>query len=328
MLIEDNRKRTDLAPRQDIPDGWAASGCCPACAAAPLKLVHLKGSPDFLLCPRCELSFEVEQSAGLIRLKNIPDQLGFAEAELQHRWLQPPALRKLLENRGALMQQNTFAVPVQPLSDDEIWNRSLGLFRLGNKPRMIEFMLIQAGATHEQAETALVRLKNWAEQDAQSQNNRLLVVGIITILIIAVLIGGSWLFASSSLAAQLNQSRSKPALAKQPVLPVEILKAIPDGLKPEFLKSAPASVDKTGPNRAGCPSQSMDAAALFGGDSKAWQPGSQNDSWQMMSMGKPATIRIPRGMYAGFIDNTTFVFTQADGPSTIHNVNFVVIMCN
>jgi hypothetical protein len=74
--------------------------------------------------------------------------------------------------------------------------------------------------------------------------------------------------------------------------------------------------------------QSQGAAALFGGDSTAWQRGSQVDSWQMITTGSPSTIRIPTGMFAGFIDNSTFVFTSADGPSTIHNVNFVVIMCN
>ncbi|MEI7849885.1 MAG: hypothetical protein WCK35_29095, partial [Chloroflexota bacterium] len=73
--------------------------------------------------------------------------------------------------------------------------------------------------------------------------------------------------------------------------------------------------------------RSQDATNLFGGVSGAWQRSSQPGSWQMITTGRPATIRIPKGMYAGFIDNKTFVFTSADGPATIHNVNFVVISC-
>ena len=47
----------------------------------------------------------------------------------------------------------------------------------------------------------------------------------------------------------------------------------------------------------------------------------------MITADTPATISIPQDMYAGFINNKTFVFTAADGPATIHNVNFVVISC-
>jgi hypothetical protein len=204
----------------------------------------------------------------------------------------------------------------------------LGLYRLGNKPGMIEFMLIQAGATREQAANGRARLGEWAEQDARSQSLKLLWVGAAALVLVALLLAGGWFLTSSRITAQLNQAPANFTLAKQPVLPVEMLKMIPDGLKPEFLKSPPAMVEKTGPARTGCPMQSQGAAALFGGDPKAWQRGSQVDSWQMITTGSPSTIRIPMGMFAGFIDNSTFVFTSADGPSTIHNVNFVVIMCN
>ncbi len=328
MVVDDNRKRTDLIPRQDIPDSWAASGRCPVCANKPIKVIHLQGSPDYLLCARCEASFEVEQNAGLIRLKNIPEQLGFVESELRHRWLQPVDLAKLMENRTAVMQKKALAVPVQALSDEEVWKRMLGLYRLGNKPKLIEFTLIQAGATREQAESGSARLQKWAERDNQSQTRKLFWVGTITFLLIATLLFGGWFLAGSRIIAQLNQGPTNPVLSKQPVLPVEILKVIPDGLKPEFLKSPAAVVEQTGPNPSRCPTQSPNAASLFGGESKAWQRGSQLDSWQMISTGAPATIRIPKGMYAGFIDNTTFIFAQAVGPATIHNVNFVVIMCN
>ncbi len=62
-------------PKRDIPDGWAKNGRCPACGAAGLKVTHLPDMPDYMSCPKCEISFEVENGGRYVRLKYIPDAL-------------------------------------------------------------------------------------------------------------------------------------------------------------------------------------------------------------------------------------------------------------
>jgi hypothetical protein len=266
-------------------------------------------------------------NTGIIRLKNIPEKLGFVEDELRHNWVHPSVLRKLLEERSSIMRQKASAVPIGTLSDEIVWERMLGLYRLGNKPKMIEFMLLQAGATQQQVEAASLKLRRWAEQDEKQLGQKLWVVGGVTAFLIIGLFLGGWLFTKSQIDSQLAQGRANPAGLSQPNQPLQMLNNLPDLIKPDFMKAPPARVEKVGPDRSRCPSNSIAAAELFGGDAKGWQPGSQPDSWQMITTGKPVTLHIPKGMYAGFIDNKTFVFTSADGPATIYNVNFVAISC-
>jgi hypothetical protein len=325
MIVEDNRKTGDFLPRKDIPDAWA-KGRCPTCGTAPLKVIHLPDSPDYLLCAHCEMSFEVETNGGAIRLKNIPEQLGFVEEELHYRWVQPATLRKFLDNRAAIMQQKEKASQ-KSLLDDDVWNRTLSLYRLGNTPKMIQFTLMQAGATREQAEAASARLKQWIEQDSKRQGRKFLVVGGVAFSVILVMIAGLAL-TIGSINSQLSEV-ANPVTTKEPILPLQVLNLLPQAVKPGFLKSEPARVEAIGPAKSRCPTFATDAARLFGGEQGAWRTGGQvADSWQMMNAGAPATIRIPQGMYAGYIDNKTFMLISVNGPATIYNVNFVAIMCN
>ncbi len=328
MFVDDNRKRTDLQPRNVIPDTWTGKLRCPFCNAHPLKTIHISESPDYLLCPSCELSFEVEQHNGTIRVKNIPEQLAFAEGELKHNWIEPPLLLKLLDNRSSIMVDKSRGEAVQQLSDDEVWKRMTALYRLGNTPKMIELTLIQSGATQQQAEAAGQKLRLLSTQENKHQTNKLWLIGSLTIVLIATLFTLTWIFTNQQINSQLNQGLSKSRKNIQPNLSLRMLNDLPDVIKPEFLKGPAVSIENTGPKSANCPSRSQDAASLFGGNEGVWQRSSQPESWQMITTGKPVTIRIPKGMYAGFIDNKSFVFTSADGPATIHNVNFVIISCN
>jgi len=327
VSIDDNRRRTDLFPRQDIPDAWGAKGRCPMCGKSSLQVMHLSKSPDYLLCSSCDLSFEIEKSSGIIRLKNIPEELGFVEDELRYNWVQPATLRNLMENRNLVKQQKAIPAAREALSDEDVWNRMLSLYKMGNKPKMIGFMLIQNGATKEQVEAAALKLKKWSEQDEKQQKGKLWVLGVITLLLVMTIFLGGLAFTSSQIDNQLSQGRGSPQGASQPSMPLVALNSLPDIVKPEFMKGSPLRVENVGPDYARCPTNSTNAAKLFGGDAAGWQPGSQPESWQMITTGKPATIRIPKGMYVGFIDNKTFVFTTADGPATIYNVNFAAISC-
>jgi hypothetical protein len=327
MVVEENRRVPELLPRKEIPDAWAEKGTCPACGAKPLKVVHLPDIPDYFLCTKCELSFELETKLKAIRVKNIPEKLEFVEEKLRYRWVEPAILRNYLDNRQALiLEKVNVAAPATALSDEEVWNRMFSLYRLGNKPKIIQFTLIQAGATQEQAEAGFVKLKRWSEQETNKQNRKLQLVGGIAAFIIFILVGGA-AFTYNSINSRLGEKVANPSAASQPLMPLQVLNALPDAAKPGFLKSPPVRVENTGPAKARCPGNSQDAASLFGGQAASWKQGSQPDSWQMMNPGDPATIRIPQDMYAGYIDNKTFVFTSANGPATIYNVNFIAISC-
>ena len=96
---ENNIPKPDLLARKEIPDAWAQSGHCPACQAASLQVVHLSNATDYLICAKCELSFEVALNGGKIRIKNVPDQLGFMEQELRYHWVEASALTYFFSNR-------------------------------------------------------------------------------------------------------------------------------------------------------------------------------------------------------------------------------------
>ena len=328
MVVEESTRVCELLPRKEIPDAWAEKGACPACGAKPLKVVHIPDIPDYFLCPKCELSFELETNCKAIRVKNIPENLEFVEEKLRYRWVEPAALRNYLSNRQALILEKAgTTTPAMSLSDEEVWNRMFSLYRLGNSPKMIQFMLIQAGATQEQAEAGFVKLKRWSEQDANRQNRKFLLMGGVAAFIILVLIAGA-AFTYNSIDSQFGKKVANPSAANQPLAPLQVLNMLPDGVKPGFLKSPPVRVENTGPTKTRCPGNSQDAAGLFGGQADLWKEGSQPDSWQMMNPGDPATVRIPQGMYAGYVDNKTFVFSSANGPATIYNVNFIAISCD
>ncbi len=313
--------------RNQIPDSWGSAGHCPACEAVSLQVIHLPDSPDYLICGKCEFSFEVSANGSQIRVKNLAENLEFAEERLRFRWVTPGAIRKLLENRSALIQQKTVPENKKTLSDDDVWERALSFHRLGNKPKKIAYILIQAGATHEQAEAALKRLQEWIEQDTKRQSQKLLWVGGIASLLI-ILGFAVWFVALGRISDRLDAGIASPAQDSQPVIPLKsVAEVLPDAVKPEFLKSDPIKVINSGPANSRCPSSAQQAEALFGGQEGAWQKASQPGAWQMMHTGEPATVRVPAGMVAGYIDNTTFMFLSANGPATIQNVNFIVIAC-
>jgi hypothetical protein len=134
-------------------------------------------------------------------------------------------------------------------------------------------------------------------------------------------------FTYNSINSQLGEKAANSSATNQPLMALQVLNALPDAIKPGFLKSPPVRVENTGPATARCPDNPQDATRLFGGQADSWKQGSQPDSWQMMNPGDPATVRIPQGMYAGYVDNKTFVFSEANGPVTLYNVNFIAISC-
>jgi len=332
MQNQENKTSTPT-PKRDIPDGWAKNGRCPACGAAGLNVTHLPDMADYMSCTKCEISFEVETGGRYVRLKYVPDALEFVDGILHNRWVEASKLSGIIAKHRPVVAEKK--IPDQPpveLSDNDVWNRAVRMYRLGNKPRMIQLMLVQSGLNQEQSDAIFARLKKVAEEDAQQQNKKFLTMAGISILFI-VIIAGSWLYMSGNLPILFGLVTVTPAptqSANQPSAVTMLLKLIPVEAQPDLMNLPDTTVEKDkGPAAAACPATPATAAELFGGDPSLWRRDTEQfPSWQMINAGDSITVKVPSGMTAGYVDNEAFQMQSVHGPATIHNVNFLVITCD
>jgi len=323
-------------PKRDIPESWVKNGRCPACGAANLKVTHLPDMADYMSCTKCEIAFEVENGGRYVRLKYVPDALEFVDAVLHNRWVEASKLSGIIAKHRPPAQEKKVSMEITtpPASSDEgeIWSRALRMYRLGNKPKMIQLMLVQSGLNQEQADIIFARLKKVAEEDAQQQGQKFWAVAGISLLVI-VLLTGTWLSMSGKLPVLFGIVTVTPVptpAANEPSAIGMLLKLIPAEAQPDLMNLPDTTVEtNNGPARAACPATPDKAAKLFGGDSSLWKRDlNQFPSWQMINAGGSITVRVPNGMTAGYVDNEGFQMHSVHGPATIHNVNFLVITCD
>ncbi|MFZ5879852.1 MAG: hypothetical protein ACOY0R_10825 [Chloroflexota bacterium] len=321
MSTQGNQQEAELTPRRDIPDAWAGNGHCPICGAAGFSVVHLAGYADYFVCKHCELSFEVEQGGKLVRLKHIPDDYDQLYEKLRFRWTEIFAVRALaLRDRPSLLSRQVPEVEAAPapppsFTDDEVMERALGMYRLGNQPKMIEVILLQAGARPDQAARAFARLKAMQGQAARKQSAKFAWLGTaaaLTLLLLLAMVVGLYFSGWFEQRAQAAAPTIKPP---QELLLKEVQKQLPD-----------STVYNSGPGKSDCPGSRADAARLFGGSAEDWEHKSQY-SWQLTSTAQAVTLRVPAGMTVGYFKNPTLEFANGYGPLTITNVNFAVVSC-
>jgi hypothetical protein len=331
MGIQENTSPVTPSSKWDIPDSWAKNGRCPACGGVSLKVTHLPDLADYLSCTQCEITFEVENGGRYIRLKYIPDALEFVDAVIHDRWVEASRLSAIInEKRPSVQGKKVTPPPATTISEDDVWSRALRMYRMGNKPRMIQLMLIQSGMTQEQAESVFMKLKKIAEQDAQRQSQKFLTMAGVSIFLV-ILMACSWIYLSGNLPILLGITTVTPAplVADQPSAVGKLLGLVPEDIKPDLMNLPDTKVDKHGPVKSACPAAPIDAAELFGGDPTLWtRDANQFPSWQMISAGASVKVSVPDGMTAGYVDNASFQFLSVHGPATIYNVNFLVITCD
>jgi rubredoxin len=330
MQNQENKPPTPT-PKRDIPDSWAANGRCPACGAAKLKVTHLPDMPDYMSCPKCEISFEVEDGGRYVRLKYIPDALEFVDAILHNRWVEASKLAGIIaKHRPVAVEKKATDKSPAELSNDDVWDRALRMYRLGNSPKMIQLMLIQSGLNQEQSEVISARLKMVAEEDAEQQNQKFWTVAGISLLLV-FLLAVSGLYISGNLPVLFGLVTVTPAptqSAGQTTAVTMLLKLIPANVQTDIMNMPDTTVEKKGPTGAACPATPETAAQLFGGHPESWNRDiEQFPSWQMVSPTDSVTVRVPKGMTAGYLDNKTVTPQSVNGPATIHNVNLLVITC-
>lgn len=321
-------------PKVDIPDSWAANGRCPACGASGLKVTHLPEMADYMFCPTCKISFEVENGGRYVRLKHVPDDLEFVDAVLRNRWVEASKLSGIIARHRPVDTEKK--IPTQPpaeTSADDVWNRAVSMSRMGSSLKMIQLMLAQSDLSREQSDVILARLKKVSEEDAQQQQSQKfwLVAGIS--LLVVFLLAGSWVYLSGKAPVLVGLATVTPAPTQdvnQTMAVTMLLKLIPVNARPGLLSLPDTTVEENkGPAGAACPATPETAAKLFGGRAEFWNRDvEQFPSWQMVSPTDSFTVRVPRGMTAGYMDNKTFALLSINGPATIHNVNFLVITCD
>ncbi len=200
-------------PRMTIPESWAQIGACPICNARGLSIVHSSGHPDQLSCPTCHVSFELETDGPNIRLMVLPPsyaaflqpawQSWMSVFEINHQIksgseLHPkdhPALTPEPEER-VVQNPVTYTtplsesapsmfdefLPVDPLSQEEVITRAIGLAELGNNNTEIRATLQRFSATPEQIDQALGVIKSQKKQK-KSNTPRTVIYVLITVLI-------------------------------------------------------------------------------------------------------------------------------------------------
>lgn len=320
---QEKQQQAEWTPRRDIPDAWAGDGRCPICGANGFSVVHLPGYADYFVCKHCELSFEMEQGGKLVRLKHIPDDYDQVYEKLRFHWVELPTVRALaLQDRPSLIHREApkveaAAAAPPSLTDAEVMERALGMYRLGNQPKMVEVILLQAGARPEQAARAFARLKAMQSQAARKQSAKFAWLGaaaVMTLALLLVLLGG--LYFSGWFEERAQQPPSGVlATPPQELLLKEVQKQLPN-----------SDVYNAGPGKSECPTGKADAAALFGGSAGDWERKSRY-SWQLTSTAQAVTLTVPDGMTVGYFKNPTLEFANGYGPLTITNVNFAVVSC-
>ena len=319
MSGQNGHQEAELTPRRDIPDAWMGNGHCPICGAGGFSVVHLAGYADYFVCKHCELSFEVEQGGKLVRLKHIPDDYDQVYDKLRFRWVELSTVRTLaLKDRPTLNPQQPKAevaapAPTVSLTDDEVMERAIGMYRLGNQPKMIEVILLQAGATPEQAAKAFARLKVMEGQAAKKQSAKFVWLAAALVVVALAVLGG--LYVGGWFEEGARSALVPVVTPPQELLLKQVQEQLPD-----------SAAYKSGPAKSGCPTNPADAAKLFGGDAGAWEH-VKPYAWQLTSTERMATLTVPDGMTVAYFKNPSLEFVNGYGPLTITNVNFAMITC-
>lgn len=317
MSGQGNQNGSEPVPRWEIPDSWAGKGLCPICRQQGLQVVHLPEYPDYFVCRHCELSFELEQGGKLVRLKHIPEDMDRVYEKLRFLWVDIISVRELaLKDRPSLFSQVQYQEIITkpiPLTEQDVSNRALGMFHLGNKPKVIEMILLQAGATSEQAARAFAQLKRMEKQAAKKQSSKFVWLVVIVMLLFAAGVGS--LYFSGWLEARKAEVAVAEATPMQELLLKHVQKQLPDSV-----------VYKTGPQTTGCPTTPEDAARIFGGNAETWER-VDGHTWKMTNTDRMVTVMIPAGMTVAYFKNPSLEFVNGYGPLTITNVNLALITC-
>lgn len=343
-------------PLFTIPDTWAMQAQCPLCDHKPMQAAHSPNAPDEMVCPQCDLSFEIEHGGSRIRLKDLPAQLRPLRDFLSDQWMTMKEVSGLIERKLTFPPQPSAAAsavsapanvqPITPpltaeaaspsvaLSNEELSDRARKLIALGNSPSKVRSIFEEGKFPSEQIETVMKEIEAVDRRQRQSASRSVWMISSVAGLALLVFIGlGIYVLRSP----QFQRPTATPAPTRPPLSidPAKILApfvsgaaSLPQSLWPNSGAPTAAAQQGSGPAASKCPTSPGVAAALFGGKANEWKPSDQfPGSWIFIST-TATSLRIPAKMTGGYVrGGSTIDVIAVNGPATLTNVNFATVTC-
>lgn len=297
-------------PQNIIPPSWLYSMTCPVCSCATLTIKQIRSAADEFCCDECMTCFEISQDGQYIRLVTFP---AYFPQDFGSNWMFPADIRKLVDD---IRRKKNLPVAgdeeQSTLTPEKLIERGRKLHALGNNYPKIERTLREyKQARPEDIEAALVVLK----KELSSRGTFWFAVGVSTIVILIVAIVTVVLVGMNKPAAGNEPASIFPA-PLQSLLDNQIIK-LPNVRVVQYASD--------GAN-AKCPTQSANAAKLFGVDAKYWSV--TMTGWTMFSS-EPKSVYVPKGMsaqYPVFREKPEWV--GVTGPAQVIDTVYISITCN
>jgi len=221
----------NLTAKMSIPDDWGSRAKCPICRSNMLRVLHIHGTPDLMICNQCNTNFLIEDGGSHIWITELPPMLQ-SHANLKARWMtfdethdyiskfidrnqtstesaasikptiqapNPEVLKAKLSEVAPSWVEGRTALEAEIAP--EITQKVLDLYRLGNPPERIKNILKRSdGLDAELVESAISEVEAIDNQKRKRQTRWLWVAGIITMVCLLISIGTLllWSFISRS----------------------------------------------------------------------------------------------------------------------------------
>jgi hypothetical protein len=213
------------------------------------------------------------------------------------------------------------------LTDEEVHRRIKGLIALGNKPKVAELILLQAGATPEQVSAALQQTQQEKQTEVKEQGYLgwvIVLAGLLVILLVIYL----W----------LNWPGGNPNTPAPTAAPASNTDSLLQGVLQAFLdtQNVPPVNDLPEPfvefdeagKDAACPTTAPKATALFGGKSGTWNFQADANGWVFYN-DVPATLTIPKNMAGSMAYGSARSpkFLPVIGPAKVSDVYMAFVLC-
>jgi hypothetical protein len=196
-----------------IPDSWAQLGACPICDERPLTVIRSNGKPDRLSCEICHVTFEMEMDGPNIRLMELPPKYAAYIQPAWQTWMTPFEIRaqikvattpppqpavpfespvnasRKLSNFNSSPETSIPSLfsddlPFEPLTQDEVTKRAVGLASLGNSEKEIKETLGRFNATPEQIDHTMAFVS--AQKKSRKSNTPRTIIYVLLALAICL----------------------------------------------------------------------------------------------------------------------------------------------
>lgn len=215
----------DLKAKIDIPDNWGPRAKCPICNKHGLRVLHIHGTPDLMVCDNCNTNFIVEEGGSHIRIVILPPMLQ-SHANLKDRWMTFGEIgdyikrfinRNKTGSESAASIKPTVHLPKDEASQDipvhdtpewmdvdkcdedalepELKKKVMDLYKLGNSPEQIKMIILQSNDfSAECIDAAIHYVKSIDNIKKKKQTRGLMIAGIITIICLFSFIGALFIW--------------------------------------------------------------------------------------------------------------------------------------